>query len=55
MWPSPVPLEDVVRTPVTVDETGVYVGDFSGHVTAVELASGSCDGRRTSAARSPEQ
>ncbi|MET1011897.1 MAG: PQQ-binding-like beta-propeller repeat protein, partial [Actinomycetota bacterium] len=40
VWPSPVPLEDVVRTPVTADETAVYVGDFSGHVTAVELSSG---------------
>ena len=40
MWPSSVPLEDVVRTPVTIDETAVYVGDFSGHVTAVELSSG---------------
>ena len=40
VWPSSVPLEDVVRTPVTADETAVYVGDFSGHVTAVELSSG---------------
>jgi outer membrane protein assembly factor BamB len=40
VWPSPVPLEDVVRTPVTADETAAYVGDFSGHVTAVELSSG---------------
>jgi outer membrane protein assembly factor BamB len=40
VWPSPAPLEDVVRTPVTADETAAYVGDFSGHVTAVELSSG---------------
>ncbi|HEX6265020.1 MAG TPA: PQQ-binding-like beta-propeller repeat protein [Actinomycetota bacterium] len=40
VWPSSVPLEDVVRTPVTADETAAYVGDYSGHVTAVELSSG---------------
>jgi outer membrane protein assembly factor BamB len=40
VWPSSVPLEDIVRTPVTADETAAYVGDFSGHVTVVELSSG---------------
>jgi outer membrane protein assembly factor BamB len=40
VWPSAIPLEDVVRTPVAADETAAYVGDVSGHVTAVELSSG---------------
>ena len=30
VWPSAVPLEDAVRTPVAVDETAAYVGDISG-------------------------
>ena len=29
-----------MRTPVAADETAAYVGDISGHVTAVELSSG---------------
>jgi outer membrane protein assembly factor BamB len=40
VWASPVQLEDVVQTPVAVDERGAYVGDVGGRVTAVELASG---------------
>ena len=40
VWPSAVPLEDAVRTPVAVDEAAAYVGDISGVVTAVELSSG---------------
>jgi outer membrane protein assembly factor BamB len=40
VWASPVPLEDVVQTPVAVDETSAYVGDVGGRVTAVELATG---------------
>ena len=40
VWTSSVPLEDVVVTPVAADESAVYVGDLSGHVTAVELSSG---------------
>ena len=40
VWPSPAPIDDVVRTPVAIDESAAYVGDFSGHVTAVELSSG---------------
>ena len=40
VWPSSIPLDDAVRTPVAVDESAAYVGDISGHVTAVELASG---------------
>ena len=39
-WSSPVPLEDVVQTPVAVDETGAYIGDVGGRVTAVDLATG---------------
>lgn len=39
-WPSPVPLEDIVQTPVAVDETSAYVGDVGGRVTVVDLASG---------------
>ena len=48
-------LEDIVRTPVAADETTAYVGDVSGHVTAVELSSAEVHGRRISAARSPER
>jgi outer membrane protein assembly factor BamB len=40
VWTSSVPLEDVVVTPVATDEDTAYVGDLSGHVTAVELSSG---------------
>jgi outer membrane protein assembly factor BamB len=40
VWTSSVPLEDVVVTPVATDENAAYVGDLSGHVTAVELSSG---------------
>ena len=40
VWPSAVPLEDLVGTPVSADETAAFVGDLSGHVMAVELSSG---------------
>jgi outer membrane protein assembly factor BamB len=40
VWASPVPLEDVVQTPIAVDETSAYIGDVGGRVTAVDLASG---------------
>jgi outer membrane protein assembly factor BamB len=40
VWTSPVQLDDVVRTPVASDGTSAYVGDVSGIVTAVDLASG---------------
>jgi outer membrane protein assembly factor BamB len=40
VWASPVQLEDIVQTPVAVDESAAYVGDVGGRVTAVELASG---------------
>lgn len=39
-WPEPVQLSDVVQTPVAVDDTTAYVGDVSGGVTAVDLATG---------------
>lgn len=39
-WASAVPLEDVVQTPVAVDESSAYVGDVGGRVTAVDLATG---------------
>ncbi len=39
-WGAPVPLEDVVQTPVAVDETSAYVGDVGGRVTVVDVASG---------------
>lgn len=39
-WASPVQLDDVVQTPVAVDEETAYVGDVGGRVTAVDLASG---------------
>jgi hypothetical protein len=39
-WPAAVPLDDVVRIPVSADESAAYVGDISGHVTAVELTTG---------------
>jgi len=40
VWGSAVQLEEVVQTPVAVDETDAYIGDVGGRVTAVELASG---------------
>jgi outer membrane protein assembly factor BamB len=39
-WDAPVQLEEVVQTPVTVDDDTAYVGDVGGGVTAVDLASG---------------
>ena len=39
-WGSPVQLEDVVQTPVAVDETSAYIGDVGGRVTAIDLESG---------------
>ena len=39
-WPAPVPLEDIVQTPVAVDGTSAYVGDVGGRVTVIDLASG---------------
>jgi outer membrane protein assembly factor BamB len=39
-WPSPIQLEDIVQTPVTVDEASAYVGDVGGRVTVIDLASG---------------
>jgi outer membrane protein assembly factor BamB len=38
-WSSPVQLDDIVRTPIATDDTTAYVGDLSGHVTAIELSS----------------
>jgi outer membrane protein assembly factor BamB len=40
VWGSPVQLEDVVQTPVAVDETSAYIGDVGGRVTVIDLASG---------------
>lgn len=40
VWGSPVQLEDVVQTPVAVDETSAYIGDVGGRVTVVDLESG---------------
>ena len=40
VWGSRVQLEDVVQTPVAVDETSAYVGDVGGRVTVVDLGSG---------------
>jgi len=40
VWGSPVQLEDVVQTPVAVDETSAYIGDVGGRVTIVDLESG---------------
>ena len=40
VWKSPVQLEDVVQTPVAVDETSAYIGDVGGRVTVVDLGSG---------------
>jgi outer membrane protein assembly factor BamB len=38
-WSSPIQLDDIVRTPIATDDTRAYVGDLSGHVTAIELSS----------------
>jgi outer membrane protein assembly factor BamB len=40
VWKSPVPLEDIVQTPVAVDETSAYVGDVGGRLTVIDLESG---------------
>jgi outer membrane protein assembly factor BamB len=40
VWGSRVQLQDVVQTPVAVDQTSAYIGDVGGRVTAVDLASG---------------
>jgi outer membrane protein assembly factor BamB len=40
VWPAPVPLEDIVQTPVAVDGTSAYVGDVGGRLTVIDLASG---------------
>jgi outer membrane protein assembly factor BamB len=40
VWASPVQLEDIVQTPVAVDETSAYIGDVGGRVTVIDLASG---------------
>jgi outer membrane protein assembly factor BamB len=40
VWASPLPLEDVVQTPVAVDETSAYIGDVGGRVTVIDVASG---------------
>ena len=40
VWDSAVPLEDVVQTPVAVDETSAYIGDVGGRVTVVDVVSG---------------
>jgi outer membrane protein assembly factor BamB len=40
VWGSPVQLDDVVQTPVAVDETSAYVGDVGGRVTVIDLGSG---------------
>ena len=40
VWGSRVQLEDVVQTPVAVDETSAYIGDVGGRVTVVDLESG---------------
>lgn len=39
-WGSSVPLEDVVQTPVAMDETSAYIGDVGGQVTVVDVMSG---------------
>jgi outer membrane protein assembly factor BamB len=40
VWGSPVQLEDVVQTPVAVDDSAAYIGDVGGRVTSVDLRSG---------------
>jgi outer membrane protein assembly factor BamB len=40
VWGSPVQLENVVQTPVAVDESSAYVGDVGGRVTVIDLESG---------------
>ncbi len=40
VWGSPVQLEDIVQTPVAVDETSAYIGDVGGRVTVIDLESG---------------
>jgi outer membrane protein assembly factor BamB len=51
VWGSPVQLEDVVQTPVAVDETSAYIGDVGGRITVVDLKSG--DVRWTKELRTP--
>jgi len=40
VWASPVQLDDVVQTPVAVEEGAAYIGNVGGGVTAVDLGSG---------------
>ena len=40
VWTTPIPLEDIVQTPVTVDGSTAYVGDVGGRVTAIDVTSG---------------
>ncbi len=40
VWDGPVQLDEVVQTPIAVDEDTAYVGDVGGTVTAVDLGSG---------------
>jgi outer membrane protein assembly factor BamB len=40
VWTTPVPLEDIVQTPVAVDGSTAYVGDVGGRVTAIDVTSG---------------
>jgi outer membrane protein assembly factor BamB len=40
VWGSPVQLDDVVQTPVAVDETSAYIGDVGGRLTVIDLESG---------------
>lgn len=40
VWKSPIQLEDIVQTPVAVDETSAYIGDVGGRLTVIDLESG---------------